>query len=93
MLLSRHATHAAEPLTDVPSPSDAAPRGGDTEPRPPTPFNPWTRAVQCLIGLLAPRHAARRGLLQLDDETGFVECGYCDRRFVLEGGPADQPGS
>ncbi len=24
------------------------------------------------------------------DETGFVECGYCDRRFVLEGGPADR---
>jgi NADH dehydrogenase (ubiquinone) Fe-S protein 6 len=24
------------------------------------------------------------------DETGFVECGYCDRRFVLIGGPADQ---
>ncbi|MDQ3079955.1 MAG: zinc-finger domain-containing protein [Pseudomonadota bacterium] len=24
------------------------------------------------------------------DEKGFVECGYCDRRFVLEGGPADQ---
>ena len=23
------------------------------------------------------------------DETGFVDCGYCDRRFVLEGGPAD----
>jgi NADH dehydrogenase (ubiquinone) Fe-S protein 6 len=23
------------------------------------------------------------------DETGFVECGYCDRRFVLIGGPAD----
>ena len=23
------------------------------------------------------------------DESGFVECGYCDRRFVLEGGPAD----
>ena len=20
---------------------------------------------------------------------GFVECGYCDRRFVLRGGPAD----
>ena len=20
------------------------------------------------------------------DETGFVECGYCDRRFVLRGG-------
>lgn len=88
MLLSRHATHAAEPLTDVPSPSDAAPRGGDTEPRPPTPFNPWTRAVQCLIGLLAPRHAARRGLLQLDDETGFAGCpryveGCPERRETL----------
>lgn len=22
---------------------------------------------------------------------GFVECGYCDRRFVLESGPADKP--
>ncbi len=24
------------------------------------------------------------------DETGMVECGYCDRRFVLIGGPADR---
>ena len=24
------------------------------------------------------------------DEKGFVECGYCDRRFVLKGGPADR---
>ena len=23
------------------------------------------------------------------DETGYVDCGYCDRRFVLVGGPAD----
>ncbi len=23
------------------------------------------------------------------DEKGFVECGYCDKRFVLTGGPAD----
>ena len=23
------------------------------------------------------------------DERGFVDCGYCDRRFVLRGGPAD----
>ncbi len=23
------------------------------------------------------------------DERGFVDCGYCDRRFVLAGGPAD----
>ena len=24
------------------------------------------------------------------DEKGYVDCGYCDRRFVLAGGPADQ---
>jgi uncharacterized Zn-finger protein len=24
------------------------------------------------------------------DETGYVDCGYCDRRFVLIGGPADR---
>ena len=23
------------------------------------------------------------------DESGYVECGYCDRRFVLIGGAAD----
>ena len=32
-----------------------------------------------------------RVYLHVDDETGFVDCGYCDRRFVLEGGPADRP--
>ena len=24
------------------------------------------------------------------DEQGFVDCGYCDRRFILEGGPSDE---
>lgn len=23
------------------------------------------------------------------DASGFAECGYCDKRFVLKGGPAD----
>lgn len=23
------------------------------------------------------------------DESGYAECGYCDRRFILAGGPAD----
>lgn len=23
------------------------------------------------------------------DERGYVDCGYCDRRFVLRGSPAD----
>ena len=26
------------------------------------------------------------------DEKGYVDCGYCDRRFILKGGPADLPG-
>lgn len=26
--------------------------------------------------------------LEIDD-SGFVDCGYCDRRFILKGGPAD----
>jgi uncharacterized Zn-finger protein len=29
-----------------------------------------------------------RVYLQID-ERGFAECGYCDKRFVLKGGPAD----
>lgn len=27
------------------------------------------------------------------DEAGHVDCGYCDRRFVLIGGPADDGGA
>ncbi len=23
------------------------------------------------------------------DEHGYVDCGYCDKRFILRGGPAD----
>lgn len=26
------------------------------------------------------------------DEHGYVDCGYCDRRFVLKGGPGDNAG-
>jgi uncharacterized Zn-finger protein len=26
-------------------------------------------------------------------DSGFVECKYCDRRFVLRGGPADAAGA
>lgn len=25
------------------------------------------------------------------DEHGYVDCGYCDRRYVLEDSPADTP--
>lgn len=27
------------------------------------------------------------------DEKGYVDCGYCDRRFVLTGGVADAGGA
>ena len=27
------------------------------------------------------------------DEHGYVDCGYCDKRFVLKGGPADTASS
>jgi NADH dehydrogenase (ubiquinone) Fe-S protein 6 len=30
-----------------------------------------------------------RVYLQID-EKGYVDCGYCDRRFVLSGGPAER---
>jgi len=26
------------------------------------------------------------------DEKGYADCGYCDRRFILAGGPADRLG-
>ncbi len=29
-----------------------------------------------------------RVYMQIDDK-GYVDCGYCDRRFVLKGGPMD----
>ena len=34
-----------------------------------------------------------RVYLHIDGDLGYVDCGYCDRRFVLEGGPADTSGS
>ena len=27
--------------------------------------------------------------LTIPQDTGWVECGYCDKRFVLIGGPSD----
>ena len=39
-------------------------------------------------GDIAPALGHPRVYLHIDD-NGYVECGYCDRRFVLEGGPAD----
>jgi uncharacterized Zn-finger protein len=40
-------------------------------------------------GEVLPELGHPRVYLRIEEDTGFVECGYCDRRFVLEGGPAD----
>ena len=40
-------------------------------------------------GEVAPALGHPRVYLRIEPEIGFVECGYCDRRFVLIGGPAD----
>ena len=49
------------------------------------------RSVACDgAGVIAPALGHPRVYLKID-EKGFVDCGYCDRRFVLENGPADRP--
>ena len=40
-------------------------------------------------GALPPALGHPRVWLEIDAEIGFTDCGYCDRRFVLKGGPAD----
>jgi len=47
------------------------------------------RRVKCDgSGDISPALGHPRVWLEID-EHGYVDCGYCDRRFVLEGGPAD----
>ena len=63
---------------------------------PPEVVKTTTRRVSCdgataIRGGAAYRPAALghpKVWLEIDD-LGYVDCGYCDRRFVLEGGPAD----
>jgi uncharacterized Zn-finger protein len=38
---------------------------------------------------IAPALGHPRIYMQID-EKGFADCGYCDKRFILTGGPADQ---
>jgi uncharacterized Zn-finger protein len=40
-------------------------------------------------GEISPVLGHPRVFLRIDPEVGFVECGYCDRRFVLIGGSFD----
>jgi uncharacterized Zn-finger protein len=41
---------------------------------------------------ISPALGHPRVYLQID-EKGFVDCGYCDKRFILKGGAADQGAS
>ena len=38
---------------------------------------------------ISPALGHPRICLQVD-EKGYVDCGYCDKRFILKGGPADE---
>ncbi len=59
-------------------------------PPPPEVFKVKTDRVYCDgSGEVDPALGHPRIYLRMDGELGYVECGYCDRRFVLEGGPAD----
>jgi uncharacterized Zn-finger protein len=40
-------------------------------------------------GDIAPALGHPRVWLEID-KSGFTECSYCDRRFVLRGGPAER---
>ena len=58
---------------------------------PPELFLVETRRVACEGASDSPGAAALghpRVWLEID-ASGYVDCGYCDRRFVLKGGPAD----
>ena len=59
---------------------------------PPEIFRVSTMQVACDgSGAVSPELGHPRVFLRIDPEVGFVECGYCDRRFILEGGVADIP--
>ena len=52
----------------------------------------WCDGAGDIRGAQNYRPAARghpRVSLEID-ETGYVDCGYCDRRFILQGGPAER---
>lgn len=57
---------------------------------PPEVYTVSTMQVACDgSGAVSPELGHPRVFLRIDPALGWVECGYCDRRFVLEGGPAD----
>jgi uncharacterized Zn-finger protein len=57
---------------------------------PPETFKISTLQVACDgSGAVSAELGHPRVFLRIDPQVGMVECGYCDRRFILQGGPAD----
>ncbi|WP_223276570.1 zinc-finger domain-containing protein [Sphingomonas daechungensis] len=66
---------------------DQSAKAADSLP-PPEVFKVKTLQVACDgSGEVAPALGHPRVFLRIEPDLGFVECGYCDRRFVLEGDP------
>jgi uncharacterized Zn-finger protein len=63
-----------------------------TAPPPPEVYKVSTVKIACDgSGAVSPALGHPRIYMRMDPALGWVECGYCDRRFILEGGPADTP--
>jgi len=100
--MSAHSTSTSNTLKFAPAlkprSAIATSRGMDQPPSvanaipPPEVFKVKTLQVACDgSGEVAPALGHPRVFLRIEPDLGFVECGYCDRRFILEGGPADRP--
>jgi NADH dehydrogenase (ubiquinone) Fe-S protein 6 len=69
---------------------DQSPESANALP-PPEIFRVNTVQVACDgSGQIDPALGHPRVFLRIEPDIGWVECGYCDRRFILEGGPADE---
>jgi uncharacterized Zn-finger protein len=51
-------------------------------------YTPSPRVACDGAAAISPALGHPRVYLQIGEE-GFADCGYCDKRFILEGGPAD----
>lgn len=73
----------------LPVPDADANRAAMTMPPPPELIRVTSRRVQCDGSGDIPAALGHPRVFLEIDEHGYVDCGYCDRRFVLAGGPAD----
>ncbi len=55
-------------------------------------YTPTPRVACDGAAAIHPSLGHPRVYIQIGAE-GFADCGYCDKRFILEGGPADTRGA